>query len=87
MEDDVLKLKEVVSVTFDTTPSCQIPVHDVAPRAVSIAEAIETINCAINLAVSFFVITHLLSLRINHRGRIVVVVIVATTSLRTSAAL
>ena len=22
MEDDVLKLKEVVSVTFDTTPSC-----------------------------------------------------------------
>ena len=67
--------------------SCQIPVHDVAPRAVSIAEAIETINCAINLAVSFFVITHLLSLRINHRGRIVVVVIVATTSLRTTAAL
>ena len=44
MEDDVLKLKEVVSVTFDTTPSCQIPVHDVAPRAVSIADAIDTMT-------------------------------------------
>ena len=24
MEDDVLKLKEVVSVTFDTTPFCHV---------------------------------------------------------------
>ena len=64
--------------------------HDVAPSAVRIALAIDTMICAINLAVSFFVITHLLSLipvtgvigvGIDHGRRIVVVVIVATTSL------
>ena len=38
------------------------PIHDVAPRAVSTADAIDTINCVINLIVSLFVITHLLSL-------------------------
>ena len=38
------------------------PIHDVAPRAVSTADAIDTINCVINLIVSHFVITHLLSL-------------------------
>ena len=63
--------------------------HDVAPSAVRIALAIDTMICAINLAVSFFVITHLLSLipvrgmigvRIDHRRRIVVVVIVATAT-------
>ena len=36
------------------------PTHDVAPSAVRIAVAIDAINCTINLAVSFFVITHLL---------------------------
>ena len=35
--------------------------QDVAPRAVSTADAIDTINCVINLKVSLFVITHLLS--------------------------
>ena len=30
--------------------------HDVAPRAVIIADAIDAISCAINLMVSFFVI-------------------------------
>jgi hypothetical protein len=33
-----------------------MPMHDVAPSAVSIADAIEAINCTINFAVSFFVI-------------------------------
>ena len=32
------------------------PIQDVAPSAVRIAEAIDTIICTINLAVSFFVI-------------------------------
>ena len=31
------------------------PTHDVAPSAVSIAVAIDAINCTINFAVSFFV--------------------------------
>ena len=30
--------------------------HEVAPRAVTIADAIEAINCTINFTVSFFVI-------------------------------
>lgn len=30
--------------------------HEVAPSAVTIADAIEAINCTINLKVSFFVI-------------------------------
>ena len=37
------------------------PMQDVAPSAVRIALAIDTMIFAINLAVSFFVITHLLS--------------------------
>ena len=40
----------------------QQPIHDVAPSAVSTADAIETINCVTNLIVSLFVITYLLSL-------------------------
>ena len=32
------------------------PIHDVAPSAVRIAEAIDTMICTINIAVSFFVI-------------------------------
>ena len=32
------------------------PMPDVAPRAVTIADAIDAINCTINFAVSFFVI-------------------------------
>ena len=36
--------------------------HDVAPSAVRIALAIDTMICVINLIVSLFVITHLLSL-------------------------
>ena len=32
------------------------PMHDVAPSAVRIADAIDAINCTINLVVSFFVI-------------------------------
>ena len=32
------------------------PIQDVAPSAVRIAEAIDTMICTINLAVSFFVI-------------------------------
>ena len=40
----------------------QKPIHDVAPSAVSTADAIETINCVTNLIVSLFVITYLLSL-------------------------
>ena len=39
----------------------QQPIHDVAPSAVSTADAIETINCVTNLIVSLFVITYLLS--------------------------
>ena len=35
--------------------------QDVVPSAVRIADAIDTINCVINLIVSLFVITHLLS--------------------------
>ena len=34
----------------------QYPIQDVAPSAVRIAEAIDTMICTINLAVSFFVI-------------------------------
>ena len=33
------------------------PMQDVAPSAVRIADAIEAINCTINFAVSFLVIT------------------------------
>jgi hypothetical protein len=36
-----------------------MPMHDVAPRAVSIADAIDAISCTINFAVSFFVIVWL----------------------------
>ena len=36
------------------------PMHEVAPRAVRIADAIEAISCTINLAVSFLVIVYLL---------------------------
>ena len=36
------------------------PTHDVAPSAVRIAVAIDAINCTINFAVSFLLITHLL---------------------------
>ena len=32
------------------------PMHDVAPRAVRIADAIDAINCTINLTVSFLLI-------------------------------
>ncbi len=32
------------------------PTHDVAPRAVSIADAIDAISCTMNFAVSFLVI-------------------------------
>ena len=32
------------------------PIHDVAPSAVSIADAIDTMICAINFAVSFLLI-------------------------------
>ena len=35
---------------------CYIPMHDVAPSAVRMADAIEAISCTINFAVSFFVI-------------------------------
>ena len=38
------------------------PIQDVAPSAVRIADAIDAINCTINLVVSFLLITHLLSL-------------------------
>jgi len=38
-----------------------MPMHDVAPRAVRIADAIEAISCTINFAVSFLVMVHLLS--------------------------
>ena len=59
--------------------------HDVAPRAVSIADAIDTMICAMNFAVSFFVITHLLSLRINHwrnvGTRVTITVLVLTAIL------
>ena len=34
---------------------CYIPIHDVAPRAVTIAVATDAIICTINLSVSFFV--------------------------------
>ncbi len=37
------------------------PTHDVAPRAVRIAVAIDAINCTRNLAVSFLLIKYLLS--------------------------
>ena len=40
----------------------QYPIQEVAPSAVSTADAIETINCVTNLIVSLFVITYLLSL-------------------------
>ena len=33
-----------------------MPIHDVAPRAVRIADAIDAINCTTNLAVSFLLI-------------------------------
>ena len=33
-----------------------MPMHEVAPSAVSIADAIEAINCTMNLMVSLFVI-------------------------------
>ena len=35
--------------------------HEVAPRAVRIADAIEAISCTMNLAVSFFVMVFLFS--------------------------
>ena len=34
----------------------QYPIHEVAPSAVRIAEAIDAISCTTNLMVSFFVI-------------------------------
>ena len=34
---------------------CYIPMHDVAPRAVTIAVAIDAIICTMNLMVSLFV--------------------------------
>ena len=34
----------------------QLPIHDVAPSAVSIALAMDTINCVINFTVSFLLI-------------------------------
>ena len=33
-----------------------MPMHEVAPRAVRMADAIEAISCTINFAVSFLVI-------------------------------
>ena len=42
-------------------PFNQYPMQDVAPRAVRTADAIDTMICVINLKVSLFVITHLLS--------------------------
>ena len=33
-----------------------MPIHEVVPRAVRMAVAIEAISCTINFAVSFFVI-------------------------------
>ena len=38
--------------------------HDVAPSAVTIAVAIDAINCTINLTVSFLLIIHLLSINL-----------------------
>ncbi len=59
--------------------------HDVAPSAVSIADAIDTMICAMNFAVSFLVITYLLSLRINHwrnvGTRVTITVLVLTAIL------
>ena len=37
-------------------PDIYSPIQDVAPSAVRIAEAIDTMICTINLVVSFFVI-------------------------------
>ena len=47
--------------------------HDVAPRAVSIADAIEAISCTINFAVSFFVM-----IGFNFKWLVVILVVTLT---------
>ena len=49
-----------------------MPIHEVAPRAVRMADAIEAISCTINLAVSFLVIAYLLSLVVAASGLVVI---------------
>ena len=48
------------------------PTHDVAPSAVSIADAIDAISCTMNFAVSFLVIVYLLSSVLVHATVVVV---------------
>ena len=54
------------------------PMHEVAPRAVRMADAIEAISCTINLAVSFLVIAYLLSLVVAASGLVVIGITAST---------
>ena len=60
-----------------------MPIQDVAPRAVRIADAIEAISCTINFAVSFLVIAYLLSLVVAASGFIVIGGVAASAGVAT----
>ena len=55
-ETDLLILKQKSPTDWVEDILTYRPIHDVAPSAVRIAEAIDAINCTINLVVSFLVI-------------------------------
>ena len=55
-ETDLLILKQKSPTDLVEDILTYRPIQDVAPSAVRIAEAIDTMICTINLAVSFFVI-------------------------------
>ena len=56
-ETDLLILKQKSPTDLVEDILTYRPIHDVAPSAVSIADAIDAINCTINLVVSFLLIT------------------------------
>ncbi len=55
-ETDLLILKQKSPTDLVEDILTYRPIQDVAPSAVRIAEAIDTMICTINIAVSFFVI-------------------------------
>ena len=57
-ETDLLILKQKSPTDWVEDILTYRPIHDVAPSAVRIAEAIDAINCTINLVVSFLLIVY-----------------------------
>ena len=56
-ETDLLILKQKSPTDLVEDILTYRPIHDVAPSAVRIADAIDAISCTINLVVSFLLIT------------------------------